>query len=478
MENESMVMAEKSWIEQSELLVSESKTAGNMCDKNGVSYSFDANELSTSVDPAANGDEICETELVVSEDESSQCNLAESFNALQVSPLVALDGSMPAPLPVPKEQNCILDMIHDSIGRNKHDSTIAELALGDCLNLLPNLFNASTLAVLNNQDFFPDTTEYGLLTSSEPHSPPKAVIVNAEVPTYAPPPTRFTYITDAVEAEDDPQTPVSSPRSIPKHIRIHTDAHSMTSNVQIDEQGDHPISSTVDSTNATPEDKCNGMNVSLTNSPNRNIKKSTNTATSTSTHDDDSQTNTSNGSIDRLENPSTPLSSSPPAVKYEHNFSTSTFNPRNTQNGKHQFASPTKTLSKQRQAKQSSVTLLPKKATKQFPKKKPLTSNSIFTTSTSRSNTGSQVEPKSRECSVTPNVKFKKGDRVSCEGRTEGASAIVRYVGTTEFALGDWVGLELPEADGKHDGTVGGRSYFKCMAGHGTQGFVYHEQVM
>lgn len=46
--------------------------------------------------------------------------------------------------------------------------------------------------------------------------------------------------------------------------------------------------------------------------------------------------------------------------------------------------------------------------------------------------------------------------------------ATVRYVGTTDFAEGTWLGLELEKPIGKHDGTVLNRTYFFAAPKHGT----------
>ena len=48
-----------------------------------------------------------------------------------------------------------------------------------------------------------------------------------------------------------------------------------------------------------------------------------------------------------------------------------------------------------------------------------------------------------------------------------GLTAAVRFVGTTAFAPGEWVGLEFDGPEGRNDGSVAGRRYFACDPGHG-----------
>uniref|UniRef100_A0A1I7VG71 Dynactin subunit 1 n=1 Tax=Loa loa TaxID=7209 RepID=A0A1I7VG71_LOALO len=60
-------------------------------------------------------------------------------------------------------------------------------------------------------------------------------------------------------------------------------------------------------------------------------------------------------------------------------------------------------------------------------------------------------------------MSFKIGVRVE----TEKGRGVVEFCGETEFAEGIWVGINLDEPNGKHDGTVKGMQYFECEPNHG-----------
>ena len=56
------------------------------------------------------------------------------------------------------------------------------------------------------------------------------------------------------------------------------------------------------------------------------------------------------------------------------------------------------------------------------------------------------------------------GERVWVGGTKSG---VVVFIGPTQFAAGEWVGVELDDAVGKNDGSVNGVRYFACKPLHG-----------
>ncbi|XP_023032481.2 restin homolog isoform X1 [Drosophila willistoni] len=59
------------------------------------------------------------------------------------------------------------------------------------------------------------------------------------------------------------------------------------------------------------------------------------------------------------------------------------------------------------------------------------------------------------------------GDRVIVSSGFGSRPGILRYLGETQFAPGNWCGVELDEASGKNDGAVDGIRYFECKPKYG-----------
>uniref|UniRef100_A0A2S2P9Q3 Restin n=1 Tax=Schizaphis graminum TaxID=13262 RepID=A0A2S2P9Q3_SCHGA len=78
--------------------------------------------------------------------------------------------------------------------------------------------------------------------------------------------------------------------------------------------------------------------------------------------------------------------------------------------------------------------------------------------------TATKAAPKS--ISQTPIVKsssdLKIGDRVIISSGQGSKLGVLRYRGATQFAPGEWCGIELDDPLGKNNGTVEGIKYFEC----------------
>lgn len=59
------------------------------------------------------------------------------------------------------------------------------------------------------------------------------------------------------------------------------------------------------------------------------------------------------------------------------------------------------------------------------------------------------------------------GDRVIVTSSQGSKAGVLRYLGTAEFAVGQWAGVELDDPLGKNDGAVAGTRYFECQQNYG-----------
>ncbi|XP_014215601.1 restin homolog isoform X2 [Copidosoma floridanum] len=68
---------------------------------------------------------------------------------------------------------------------------------------------------------------------------------------------------------------------------------------------------------------------------------------------------------------------------------------------------------------------------------------------------------------ATTTKELQIGERVIVSSSQGSKTGVLRYMGATEFAPGDWCGVELDDPVGKNDGSVADKRYFECKAKHG-----------
>ncbi|KAJ2744438.1 hypothetical protein GGI20_002982, partial [Coemansia sp. BCRC 34301] len=88
--------------------------------------------------------------------------------------------------------------------------------------------------------------------------------------------------------------------------------------------------------------------------------------------------------------------------------------------------------------------------------------------SAARRQSSAEPSPRSRAPSLV-------GPGLGQAVEVQGGRGIIRFSGSTEFATGRWLGVELEGPYGKNDGSVNGKRYFECQADYGV--FVRSSQV-
>ena len=78
------------------------------------------------------------------------------------------------------------------------------------------------------------------------------------------------------------------------------------------------------------------------------------------------------------------------------------------------------------------------------------------------------ISPAESTSSLAGSGPLEVGDRVIVASTMAGTkTGTLRYLGPTEFAAGEWAGIELDAGIGRNDGSVNGKRYFQCEANFG-----------
>ncbi|CAI8000041.1 CAP-Gly domain-containing linker protein 2 [Geodia barretti] len=118
----------------------------------------------------------------------------------------------------------------------------------------------------------------------------------------------------------------------------------------------------------------------------------------------------------------------------------------------------------------SSSPLISRKSDPGGPKREPSPTPSSGDSEASSSISVENSTPKTNEPT------YRIGEKVMVDVNGLFRMGSVKYVGATEFAAGDWVGVAFDRPYGKHSGTVKGVKYFKCKDKHGV--FVKKEKLI
>ncbi|XP_046474834.1 CAP-Gly domain-containing linker protein 1 isoform X1 [Neodiprion pinetum] len=92
-------------------------------------------------------------------------------------------------------------------------------------------------------------------------------------------------------------------------------------------------------------------------------------------------------------------------------------------------------------------------------------------TESTRGNLSKSISPSlntsTTSLSSVSHRELRLGERVIVSSSQGSKAGILRFMGTTEFANGEWCGIELDDPVGKNDGSVGEKRYFECRPKHG-----------